>query len=532
MSCPSCGQTEPTVSCVECTSPTVNCPNPNPCVDVTSTDCVIYTGEDAQCHIGQPLLENGDNLSTGLKKVVDYFCEHTHIEEAKSIGGIPVLSIGDGMTESFISVIDYFNDVLSNMGGGSGGAGGLISKTHAEMVVMQGAGTFVPGQWYKITDFATMYEQPDYTGNSISTIVAVTTPIIKTASIEPIHVQAVTTTKLNPFAFQSEYAKDIIKYELSYTTPITTTPTKGRITFRQDEFGNTTFYDHRTVLFKRYRDASGQYGYVYDLTFGSSEFLTFHAMGNGSAQVYNNFIPKTASYNGFDLPNVVFRNNVYDNVFGSYFGNNTYILNCTNNKVNSAYGNTHLSTFVNNTIGIMLRNLIKKPFQFNNIKYLISDCTVDASFTNNTMYNVFQSTITANLFANNVIDVFQGNTINTTLNFTNNEMQTFNSNTVLNLFQNNVFSLSITNCNFNFAAENNRGLVLQYINTSASNTKKLQFNNFDCYVVGTVGTPLDLASATHVYNGYTCKIYKNQNNDVKVSYYNTLDSEVTALITA
>lgn len=68
MSCPSCGQTESTVSCVECSAPTVNCPNPNPCVDVTSTDCVIYTGLDAQCHDTEPLLENGDNLSVGLKK--------------------------------------------------------------------------------------------------------------------------------------------------------------------------------------------------------------------------------------------------------------------------------------------------------------------------------------------------------------------------------------------------------------------------------------------------------------------------------
>jgi hypothetical protein len=532
MSCPSCGQTESTVSCVECSAPTVNCPNPNKCVDVTSTDCVIYVGEDAQCHDTEPLLENGDNLSVGLKKVIDYFCEHTHIEEAKSAGGIEILSVGDGMTESFISVIDYFSNALSQGGGGSGGAGGLLNKTHAEMVAMQGAGTFVPGQWYKITDFATMYEQPDYTGTTLANIVAVTTPIVKTSAIEPIHIQAITATKLNPFAFQNEYAKDIIKYELAYTTPITATPTKGRITFRQDEYGNTTFYDHRTVLFKRYKDLDNIFSSVYDLTYGSSEFLTFNALGVGSAQVYNNFIPKTILYNGFDLPNVVFRGNAFDNTFGSYFGNNTYIGNCTNNKVGSAYANAHFTVFVGNTISVMIRNVIRKNFQYNIIKYILSDSTINAVFTNNTVYSLTTSTITANLFANNLIDTFQGNTINTTLNFTNNEMQTFNANTVLNLFQNNVFSLSIANCNFNFAAENNRGLALQYVNTSSSVVKKLQFNNFDCYVTGTVGTPIDLSSATHVYNSYTCKIYKNANGDVKVSYYNALDSEVTALITA
>lgn len=530
MSCPSCGQTESTVSCVECSAPTVNCPNPNPCVDVTSTDCVIYTGLEAGCHLNEPLLETGDNLSVGLKKVIDYFCEHTHIEEAKTAGGVEILSVGDGMTESFISVIDYFSNALSQGGGGSGGAGGLLNKTHAEMVAMQGAGTFVPGQWYKITDFSTMYEQPDYTGTTISSILPVVVPVVVTSLIEPIHVQAITPTKLNPFAFQNEYAKDIIKYELNYTTPITATATTGRITFRQDEYGNTTSYDHRTVLFKRYKDGTGVYSSVFDLGFGSLEFKTFNALGS-SALVYNNFIPKTTVYNGFDLPNVVFRNNTYDNVFGSSFGNNTYILNCTGNKVNSAYGNTHFSTFVSNTVGSMIRNVIKKSFQFNIIKYLITDCTIDAAFTNNTMYSIGTSTITANLFGNNVIDSFTGNTINTNQNFTNNEMQTFNINTILNAFTNNVFALSISNCIFNFSADSNRGLAMAWVITSASVVKSFRFNNIDCIYTGTTAVPIDLSSATHVYASYTCKIFKNALNVYKLSYYNASDAEVSFPVT-
>jgi hypothetical protein len=529
MSCPSCGQTESTVSCVECSAPTVNCPNPNPCVDVTSTDCVIYTGLEAGCHLNEPLLETGDNLSVGLKKVIDYFCEHTHIEEAKSAGGVEILSVGDGMTESLISVIDYFSNALSQGGGGSGGAGGLLNKTHAEMVAMQGAGTFVPGQWYKITDFSTIYEQPDYTGTTILNIQAVVVPVVVTSLIEPIHVQAITPTKLNPFAFQNEYTKDIIKYELNYTTPITATATTGRITFRQDEYGNTTFYDHRTVLFKRYKDSTGVYSSVFDLGFGSLEFKTFNQLG--TVEVYNNFIAKSKLYFAFDLPNVVFRSTTYDNTFGFTFGNNTYLSSCINNKINSAYGNTHSLQVTGNTVATMNRNVFKKTFQFNTIKYTFVDCTIDATFTNNTMYSVGSSTITANLFANNVIDTFTGNTITTNQNFTNNEMQTFSANTILNAFTNNVFSLSISNCIFNYAADSNRGLSMAWVNTSPSTVKIFRFNNFDCIYTGTLAVPIDLSAATLVYASYTCKIYKNSLGAYKISYYNASDAEVSFPVT-
>ena len=531
MSCPSCGQTEINVTCVDCSAPTVNCPNPNPCVDVISTDCIIYTGVTTGCHIPKPLLIHNTNISTNLKNIVEYFCEHTHVEENKSAGGVPILTIGDGMTESLINVIDYFSNLISSLGGGSGGSGGLVSKTHAEMVIMLGAGTLSPGQWYKITDFATMYEQPDFTGTTLANIVPVTTPTIKTSAVEPIHIQAVSTTKLYPYAFQSEYAKDIIKYELSYTTPITNTATKGRITLRIDEFGNTTSYDHRTVLFKRHKDVSGLYSSVFDLSYGFLEYLTFNSMSTIGAKVNNNFIPKGVLNNTFDLPNVVFRLNVYDNVFGSDFNNNTFLGNCFSNKLSIAKTNIAFSTFSNNNFSHMLRNIIKKPMDYNKVNLLMSDNSIDASFVNNTLSTIINNNILASAFSNNVIDTLDGNIVSSSFQFANNQIQIMNQSSVLNIFQNNIFNTSIQNCNFNYAAENNTGTSLQYVNTSNSVTKKLQYNNFYYPVIGISGTPIDLALATHVYGDYTCKIFKNQNGDLKVSYYNALDSEVTTLIT-
>jgi hypothetical protein len=531
MSCPSCGQTEPTVTCVDCSAPTVNCPNPNPCVDVISTDCVIYTGVTTGCHLNEPLLINNVSMSTNLKNIVDYFCEHTHVEQDKIAGGVPILTIGDGMTESLINVIDYFSNLISNLGGGTGGSGGLVTKTHAEMVVMVGAGTLSPGQWYLISDFATMYEQPDFTGTALSNIVPVATPVVKTSAVEPIYVQAVSTTKLNPYAYQSQYAKDIIKYELAYTTPVTNTATKGRITLRMDEFGNTTSYDHRTVLFKRYKDVNGIFSSVFDLTYGDFEYLTFDGQLTPGTKVYNNFIPNHVVNYVFDLPNVVFRANAYDNVFGSEFSNNTFLGSCFSNKLTVAKTNIAFSTVSNNTFAAMQQNIIKKAIEFNNVAVLIANNVIDAAFVNNTLSTVINNIITASSFSNNVIDTLNGNTISSTFQFANNAIQVLNSNLISNLFQNNLFSLSVSNCNFNYAAENNSGVSLQYVNTSNSVVKKLQYNNFDYPVIGTVGTPIDLAAATHVYGDYTCKIFKNQIGDLKVSYYNSLDSEVTTLIT-
>jgi len=233
----------------------------------------------------------------------------------------------------------------------------------------------------------------------------------------------------------------------------------------------------------------------------------------------------------FDLPNVVFKANAYDNVFGSDFSNNTFLGNCFSNNLSIAKTNIVFATISNNIFGSMQRNIIKKAIEFNKVTIAIADNIIDAIFINNTLSIVINNNITASSFANNVIDTLDNNIINSSFQFANNEIKSFNINSVLNLFQNNTFSSSVLNCNFNYAAENNSGVSLQYVNTSNSVSKKLQYNNFDYPAIGTSGTPIDLALATHVYGNYTCKIFKNQNGDLKVSYYNSLDSEVTTLIT-
>lgn len=106
------------------------------------------------------------------------------------------------------------------------------------------------GSFYLITNFRTCYDQPDfnYVGNSI------TTGNYKQSAVQPIIVFATSVSTISSEAYQPTYPNDKIKYDWTYSVTETTNGVAyGRITERIDEFNNRTDYDHRTILFKRYR---------------------------------------------------------------------------------------------------------------------------------------------------------------------------------------------------------------------------------------------------------------------------------------
>lgn len=125
---------------------------------------------------------------------------------------------------------------------------GLIDILHADLVITKTAGELIPGMKYRITDFQTIYDQPDFS----SKYSAKQTAELKTTNIDPIIVTAISESELELNAFQESYPNDKIKYILEYTTLFSDTPTKGRIIERIDEWNNRTDFDHRKVLFKRY----------------------------------------------------------------------------------------------------------------------------------------------------------------------------------------------------------------------------------------------------------------------------------------
>jgi len=125
-----------------------------------------------------------------------------------------------------------------------------IQITYSELYSGVTGGSLIPGSYYSITDFKNCYDQPDYDlfGQPI-----ITGNYKEDANVSPIIVFAISDSALSPDAYQPQYPKDKIKYDVTFNvTEVTGSPALGRITERIDEFGNRTDYDHRAILFRRY----------------------------------------------------------------------------------------------------------------------------------------------------------------------------------------------------------------------------------------------------------------------------------------
>jgi hypothetical protein len=121
--------------------------------------------------------------------------------------------------------------------------------TYSQFVAEASAEVLTPGRAYLMSDYQTIYDQPNYdnfrnsilSGNSM------------TGDTEPLLLLAVSTTGFSPTVYSMLHPQDKITYDINWnTTEISSTPAKGRITERIDEFNNRTDYDHRSIVFKRY----------------------------------------------------------------------------------------------------------------------------------------------------------------------------------------------------------------------------------------------------------------------------------------
>jgi hypothetical protein len=131
----------------------------------------------------------------------------------------------------------------------------VFTTNYNELRSMITGSSLNAGSYYLMTDYQTCYDQPNYD----NTKNPITTGNYKTETTEPILLLAISTTGFSPTVYSTLYPQDKITYDITWnTTEITSSPAKGRITERIDNFNNRTDYDHRSILFKRYR------GYSYD----------------------------------------------------------------------------------------------------------------------------------------------------------------------------------------------------------------------------------------------------------------------------
>jgi hypothetical protein len=171
----------------------------------------------------------------------------------------------NGAFNLFIDTTDGFIKSKDSEGNITIAGGGLVEVTYSELSSSFATGSLTPGTYYKITDFKTCYDQPNYdvSGNTIEV------GNYKTGSVSPIIVFALDSGSLASDAYQPQYPKDNIKYDITFNqTEITTGSAYGRIVYRKDDRGNQFDYDFREVRFKRY-DA-----YLSDLIYDGTVSLT------------------------------------------------------------------------------------------------------------------------------------------------------------------------------------------------------------------------------------------------------------------
>ena len=121
--------------------------------------------------------------------------------------------------------------------------------TYNDLYSFATGGTLTAGSYYLMTDYQACYDQPNYD----NTKNPITTGNYKTGTTEPILLLAISTTGFSPTVYSTLYPNDKITYDITWnTTEITSSPAKGRITERIDNFNNRTDYDNRSILFKRY----------------------------------------------------------------------------------------------------------------------------------------------------------------------------------------------------------------------------------------------------------------------------------------
>jgi hypothetical protein len=166
----------------------------------------------------------------------------------------------------------------------------IIETTYSDLYDLYTNQNLEVGAYYKITDFQTCYDQPDYDYNGSAIINGGTgaTGNYKEGSVSPIIVFAISSDSLASDAYQPEFPNDNIKYDITFNqTEVTDGPAFGRIVYRKDDQGNAFDYDFREVLFKRY-DAYFSEN-VYDGTVSITAGGTGEGIVTGVGTFFTNF---------------------------------------------------------------------------------------------------------------------------------------------------------------------------------------------------------------------------------------------------
>jgi hypothetical protein len=362
----------------------------------------------------------------------------------------------NGITSSTLKLtngaqVGYFlkSDILGN----ANWEQNVTSLTYDDFYTEITSDNLIPGTFYEINDFRTIYDQPDFDSgfNPQS--------ITKYGSTSSIVVYATSNSSISEDAHQPKgpfgnntLLGDRIKYDWRFNeTEFNNTPARGRISERIDTNNNRTDYDHRVVVFKRYLNDT-IYNSIFDNGQVFGEFRTFNTFFIRSGGITfisldsstNNYIGdffKWSKVNNypFILPNNVFGilsyidapspfdNRVFYPCYNNRFDfcyNNTISSLTANNTVNLMTGNTIVGTFINNNVNLMSGNGSTSSivnFDNNNISD-IQDNLIFGTFSNNEI-KILDDSYIGEFTYNRIDDTISGVTFSTTQSFTRNSVK-------------------------------------------------------------------------------------------------------------
>lgn len=412
----------------------------------------------------------------------------------------------------------------------------VISTTYNNLYNLYTSGQFATGSYYLISDFYTIYEQPDFYFDGTLKSQGVT----KTSPVRPLVVFAMTFNTLSPYASQIAFSKDRIKYDITWNRTEFNDNARGRITERIDEYNNRTDYDHRSVLFRRYKNylkdtsISGtitSWNCVSGLVSGSStSFLSELSSGDiiildsksdigydiglrvssissdtsmtvEVDSLYTGGVPSPVTlYNGstqivpidysFSAKNYdawkTYTNGDFDSYKEVYFGQSddtdydeyyTFFSNSHNNTL-SDFSKYYLS--LNNNVLILSNNVFLDSANNNLISGDYYYNTIKSTSIGNVISGKMYSNIIGSLRNNQILREFYNNV----------DFDEIFFNTFTNLFTNNI----------------------------GDTTSTLQMNRFSCAIMNQ-----SFIGSTHVYSPYNCEIFSNSSYLPRLSYYDGFD---------
>ena len=428
----------------------------------------------------------------------------------------------------------YMDDSGNALPVGGGGVGSTYNPvteiTYSDLYNLKAANGFATASYYLITDFDSVYEQPDFYCDGTPKTVVDNKGKPSGWGAQPILVLATSKNSLSPDAYQPPivggsyygFPLDKIKYDITWNRTEFNKSAKGRITERIDEFGNKTDYDHRTIRFKRYQN------YLKDtqLTGSITDYDCTNGAVVGSSSLFNTeltvgdiIIIDSKSDLGYDIGLKV--NSVGSDTSFTAVVDSLYVGGLPSSApLNSgAYITPEDYTFSGKTYDFYSTTATGDYNQYKEVYFGQSD----SNDCDKEVYT-FQMLSTVNNKIGNYSQVYLG-VVNNVFILPNIVFgSNCNNNSILDNFYNNHIGDNFfdNNIGYNFSKNfiGNNFSKNTTVNTFSSN---IVGNNFKWNTIRTGVSSYDFTSATHVYGNYNCDIFSNSLGFVRLSYYDGSD---------